>query len=88
MLDVAPADSSESSSPAVELAKPSVDADIALMGIIDPVFKSFQCGCQPGGNLHSDGIIICAWVVVMGARKNVVKKKNGASKNKNDRCPL
>ena len=52
-----------SPSDGAELAKPADAADIALAGKVSPVFMSRQCGFQPGGSLHSDGIIICAWVV-------------------------
>ena len=69
------ADSSDCTSPRAELAKPADAVDCALAGMIDPVFMSRQCGFHPGGNLHSDGIIINAWVVG-GVARNERKRNN------------
>ena len=64
-----PVDASDSASPAVELANPSDATDRALAGTMEPVRISIQYGSHPGGSLHSDGIIICAWAVVGGRRR-------------------
>ena len=78
VLDLESADffSSSSSAAAAELTNPAAEADLALAYTISPVRISLQCGTHPGGNLHSDGISICAEEMVgTMRRRNVMNRK-------------
>ena len=53
--------------------EPESDLGMALIGTMEPVRMSIQYGSHPGGSLHSDGTIICAWAGEGARRRKMVK---------------